>query len=152
MYASVPSIDGHPHSAVIKALFPAYNFVSALAVAACLTPTDPIICAAIVGQSTCSLNWRTLLKPYNLGGKFAIKHVPTNLRRILAAESAANDGLAYPFLSISIYLTVESSRKVAIGKWFLVGWLCTCPIAAICIVYITVLGIIDLYCYICSFS
>ena len=51
MYASVPSIDGHPHSAVIKALFPAYNFVSALAVAACLTPTDPIICAAIVGQS-----------------------------------------------------------------------------------------------------
>ncbi|KAK7685329.1 hypothetical protein QCA50_011693 [Cerrena zonata] len=90
---------------ILKALFPAYNFVSALAVAACLTPTDPIICAAIVG------------------GKFAIKHVPTNLRRILAAESAANDGLAYPFLSIAIYLTVEESRKVAIGKWFLVGWL-----------------------------
>lgn len=59
------------------------------------------------------------------GGKFAIKHVPTNLRRILAAESAANDGLAYPFLTIAIYLTVEESRKVAIGKWFLIGWLCT---------------------------
>lgn len=53
-----------------------------------------------------------------------MKHVPVNLRRILSAESAANDGLAYPFLSISIYLTVESSKKVAFGKWFLVGWLC----------------------------
>ncbi|KAI0070725.1 Sodium/hydrogen exchanger [Panus rudis PR-1116 ss-1] len=92
-------------AAVLKGLFPSYTFVSALAVAACLTPTDPIICAAIVG------------------GKFAIKHVPTNLRRILAAESAANDGLAYPFLSISIYLTVETSRRAAFGKWFLVGWL-----------------------------
>ncbi|CAL1708274.1 unnamed protein product [Somion occarium] len=94
-----------PSESIIKALFPMYSFVSALAVAACLTPTDPIICAAIVG------------------GQFAIKHVPTNLRRILAAESAANDGLAYPFLSIAIYLTVEQSTTVAIGKWFLVGWL-----------------------------
>ena len=41
-----------------------------------------------------------------------------------SAESAANDGLAYPFLSISIYLAVESSKQVALGKWFLVGWLC----------------------------
>lgn len=58
------------------------------------------------------------------GGKFAIKHVPTNLRRILSAESAANDGLAYPFLTIAIYLTVEASSGVAVAKWFLVGWLC----------------------------
>jgi hypothetical protein len=40
------------------------------------------------------------------------------------AESASNDGLAYPFLSISIYLAVETSKKVAFGKWFLIGWLC----------------------------
>jgi hypothetical protein len=60
------------------------------------------------------------------GGKFAIKHVPVKIRHILSAESAANDGLAYPFLSISIYLTVEASVKSAIGKWFLVGWLCLC--------------------------
>ena len=39
-----------PTPGVIKALFPEYNFVSALAVAACLTPTDPIICAVIVGR------------------------------------------------------------------------------------------------------
>ncbi|KAF9071083.1 Sodium/hydrogen exchanger family-domain-containing protein [Rhodocollybia butyracea] len=90
---------------ILKLLFPSLTYVSCLAISACLTPTDPIICAAIVG------------------GKFAEAHVPLNLRHILAAESAANDGLAYPFLSISIYLTLESSKSVAFGKWFLVGWL-----------------------------
>ena len=92
---------------VIRGLFPDLTYISSLVIAACLTPTDPIICAAIVG------------------GRFAIKHVPVNLRNILSAESAANDGLAYPFLSISIYLTAEASRRTAITKWFLVGWLCT---------------------------
>jgi NhaP-type Na+/H+ or K+/H+ antiporter len=58
------------------------------------------------------------------GGKFAIKHVPTNLRHILSAESAANDGLAYPFLTLALYLTVDSTTKGAIGHWFVVGWLC----------------------------
>ncbi|KIM74330.1 hypothetical protein PILCRDRAFT_707202 [Piloderma croceum F 1598] len=90
---------------VIHGLFPHLTYISSLVIAACLTPTDPIICAAIVG------------------GKFAIKHVPVNLRNILSAESAANDGLAYPFLSISIYLITETSRGTAISKWFLVGWL-----------------------------
>ncbi|KAJ7628003.1 Sodium/hydrogen exchanger family-domain-containing protein [Mycena polygramma] len=92
-------------AAIMHGLFPHLAFISCLAIAACLTPTDPIICATIVG------------------GKYALKHVPRNLRLIISAESAANDGLAYPFLSISIYLTVEASRRVAIGKWFLVGWL-----------------------------
>ncbi|KAL1945685.1 hypothetical protein VTO73DRAFT_1687 [Trametes versicolor] len=92
-------------AAVIFVIFPPLNFISSLVIAACLTPTDPIISAAIVG------------------GRFATKHVPLNLRRILSAESAANDGLAYPFLSLSVYLTTESSRWVAIGNWFLVGWL-----------------------------
>ncbi|CCM04040.1 uncharacterized protein FIBRA_06198 [Fibroporia radiculosa] len=92
-------------AAFIYALFPGYSYISALVVAACLTPTDPIISAAIVG------------------GKFALEHVPIDLRHIISAESAANDGLAYPFLSISIYLTTESSSRVAVGKWFLIGWL-----------------------------
>ena len=110
--------------AVIFVVFPNLNFISSMVVAACLTPTDPIISAAIVGMSH-PVQW--LCHSYNLkpGGKFATKHVPLNLRRLLSAESAANDGLAYPFLSISIYLTVESSTRVAIGEWFLVGWLCT---------------------------
>ncbi|KAJ7647998.1 Sodium/hydrogen exchanger family-domain-containing protein [Roridomyces roridus] len=92
-------------AAFLHLIFPKLVFISCLAIAACLTPTDPIICATIVG------------------GKYALKHVPRNLRLLISAESAANDGLAYPFLSISIYLTVEASRRVAIGKWFLIGWL-----------------------------
>jgi NhaP-type Na+/H+ or K+/H+ antiporter len=59
-----------------------------------------------------------------LGGNFARKHVPINLRQLLSAESAANDGLAYPFLTIAIYLTVDVTTREAIGHWFLVGWLC----------------------------
>lgn len=90
---------------LLRALFPKFDFISCLAIAACLTPTDPIICAAIVG------------------GNFARKHVPINLRQLLSAESAANDGLAYPFLTIAIYLTVDATSREAIGHWFLVGWL-----------------------------
>lgn len=92
-------------AAVIHVLFPKLDYVSALCIAACLTPTDPVTCAAITH------------------GEFAKKHVPEDIRHILLAEAAANDGLAYPFLSISIYLTVETSVQTAIGKWFLVGWL-----------------------------
>ncbi|TFK82825.1 hypothetical protein K466DRAFT_285684 [Polyporus arcularius HHB13444] len=81
------------------------DFVSSLVIAACLTPTDPIISAAIVG------------------GKYATEHVPPNLRRIIAAESASNDGLAYPFLSLSIYLTTRTSAGIALRDWILVGCL-----------------------------
>ncbi|KAK0443115.1 Sodium/hydrogen exchanger [Desarmillaria tabescens] len=90
---------------VLRVFFHNLTFVSCLAIAACLTPTDPIICAAIVG------------------GQFALKHVPVQLRHMLSAEAAVNDGLAYPFLSISIYLTVESSKRVAVEKWLIIGWL-----------------------------
>ena len=58
------------------------------------------------------------------GGEFARRHVPENLRQLLAAESAANDGLAYPFLTLTLYLTLDSSRGVAITHWVLIGWLC----------------------------
>ncbi|KAG6331419.1 hypothetical protein ID866_7672 [Astraeus odoratus] len=91
---------------ILHALFPMLDMISALCIATCLTPTDPVTCAAITR------------------GKFAADHVPIQIRRILSAESAANDGLAYPFLSIALYLTVETSTRVAIGKWFLIGWLC----------------------------
>lgn len=95
-------------AAVMYVLFPKLDYISALCIAACLTPTDPVTCAAITH------------------GKFAHQHVREDIRHILLAEAAANDGLAYPFLAISIYLTIETSVQTAIGKWFLVGWLCLC--------------------------
>ncbi|KAF9020551.1 hypothetical protein BDZ89DRAFT_1103252 [Hymenopellis radicata] len=58
---------------LIYALIPGLNFLSSLAIAACLTPTDPILAAAVVG------------------GKYADKHVPAHIRHLLAAESGCND-------------------------------------------------------------
>ena len=112
--------------AVIYALWPNLNYVSSLAIAACLTPTDPIISAAILSSSSSFLpSFLTYLFGFLLGGRWANRHVDSDIRLLLSAESAANDGLAYPFISISIYLTLEASTRTAIGKWFLVGCLCT---------------------------
>ncbi|KAH8108670.1 Sodium/hydrogen exchanger family-domain-containing protein [Phellopilus nigrolimitatus] len=90
---------------LIFALIPGLSFLSSLAVAACLTPTDPILAAAVVG------------------GKYADKHVPAHLRHLLAAESGCNDGAAFPFLYIAIYLVTQNSDKHAVQDWFLVTWL-----------------------------
>ncbi|KAG8744739.1 hypothetical protein FRC10_009504 [Ceratobasidium sp. 414] len=92
-------------AALIYALIPNLNFLSSLVIAACLTPTDPILAAAVVG------------------GKYADKHVPKHLTDLLKAESGCNDGAAFPFLFIAIYLIIERSDRVAIGEWFYVTWL-----------------------------
>jgi sodium/hydrogen antiporter len=104
-------------AAFIYAFIPNLNFLSSLAVAACLTPTDPILAAAIIG------------------GKYADKHVPAHLRHLLAAESASNDGAAYPFLYFALYLTLDHTTGEAIKDWILVLWLCACPIASFIHVY-----------------
>ncbi|KAG6916352.1 hypothetical protein DXG01_007243 [Tephrocybe rancida] len=90
---------------LLQALFPNLSFYSCLAIATCFTSTDPIICAAIVG------------------GKYAKKHVPLNLRQILSAESAANDSLALLFLTLSLNLILIPNKGEAITQWILVGWL-----------------------------
>ncbi|KAH8104782.1 Sodium/hydrogen exchanger family-domain-containing protein [Cristinia sonorae] len=90
---------------IIYALIPRLNFLSSLAVAACLTPTDPILAAAVVG------------------GKYADKHVPAHLRHLLAAESGCNDGAAYPFLFIALYLIIDKTPGKAVSDWFLLLWL-----------------------------
>ncbi|KAI0302472.1 Cation/H+ exchanger [Russula brevipes] len=99
-------------AAFIHVLFPKLDFVSSLVISACLTPTDPILSAALIGQ----LSERE-------DGTFAENKVPLEVRQLLVAESASNDGLAYPFLSIAIYLTTESSRGTAFEKWIVIGWL-----------------------------
>lgn len=81
---------------VICLIFPALSFPSALVIASCLTPTDPVLANAIVS------------------GRWAERNVPEHLRLLLAAESAANDGLAYPFLYISIKMVTESTKPADI--------------------------------------
>ncbi|PPR07919.1 hypothetical protein CVT24_000899 [Panaeolus cyanescens] len=93
-------------AAFIYALIPGLNFLSSLAVAACLTPTDPILAAAVVG------------------GKWADKHVPSHIRHLLAAESGCNDGAAFPFLFLALYLMIDAPNiGTAVRDWFLLLWL-----------------------------
>jgi NhaP-type Na+/H+ or K+/H+ antiporter len=99
-------------AAFIYAFIPNLKFLSSLAIAACLTPTDPILAAAIIG------------------GKYADKHVPAHIRHLLAAESGSNDGAAYPFLYFALYLTLDRTTGEAIKDWFLILWLCACPFAS----------------------
>lgn len=73
-------------SAVMWALIPGLPLLHALAIAACITPTDPVLSSTIVK------------------GKFADENVPEDLQRMIVAESGANDGLGYPFLFIALYL------------------------------------------------
>src|SRR5277367_1634772 len=100
-------------SLIIWGLVPSLRFLQAMAIGACVTPTDPVLSNSIVK------------------GKFADKNVPKDLQKIIIAESGANDGLGYPFLFIALYLIkyvgdggqgqTGGARK-AIGYWFAETW------------------------------
>jgi NhaP-type Na+/H+ or K+/H+ antiporter len=62
------------------------DFIGSLCVAACVTATDPVLASSVVGK-----------------GKFA-KRVPKHLRDLLSAESGCNDGMAFPFIYLALYL------------------------------------------------
>jgi sodium/hydrogen antiporter len=62
------------------------TWLESLAVAACITATDPVLASSVVGK-----------------GKFA-KRIPKHLRDLLSAESGCNDGMAFPFIYLSLYL------------------------------------------------
>ncbi|RIA97168.1 Cation/H+ exchanger [Glomus cerebriforme] len=103
---------------IIWGFIPKISLLEALAIAACVTPTDPILANSVVK------------------GRFAEKHVPPHVRNLLSAESASNDGLAYPFLFLSIYLMEEASVGKAIGQWILLAWLY--QVALSCVIGIVV--------------
>ncbi|EEP78392.1 conserved hypothetical protein [Uncinocarpus reesii 1704] len=96
-------------SLIVWGLVPNTPFLHALAVAACVTPTDPVLSNSIVK------------------GKFADKNIPRALQRIIIAESGANDGLGYPFLFFAVYLIQytgygglgqSGGAQRAMGLWF----------------------------------
>lgn len=100
-------------SLLIWGLVPDFPFLHALAIASCVTPTDPILSNVIVK------------------GKFADHNVPKDLQQIIIAESGANDGLGYPFLFLALYLikyigdggVAESGgASMAMGMWFGETW------------------------------
>ncbi|PFH61552.1 hypothetical protein XA68_17055 [Ophiocordyceps unilateralis] len=92
------------------------SLLHALAVGACVTPTDPVLSAVIVK------------------GKFADQNIPPELQDLVIAESGTNDGLGYPFLFFALYLIKfigagagvggEEAGGVAdaVGLWFGFTW------------------------------
>ena len=106
-------------------MVPNFPFLHALAVGACVTPTDPVLSNSIVK------------------GKFADKNIPPKLQRIIIAESGANDGLGYPFLFLALYIIkhVQNGGRGGAGKameqWFVETWFYTIILS---IIYGAVVG------------
>ncbi|ODV94352.1 hypothetical protein PACTADRAFT_51208 [Pachysolen tannophilus NRRL Y-2460] len=90
------------------------NFNDALLISACITATDPVLAAAIVGK-----------------GKFG-QRIPAHIRNLLSAESGANDGMAFPFVLLSTNLVVRYGHPGEIIK----DWIC------VSILYEVVFGIL----------
>jgi Na(+)/H(+) antiporter len=78
------------------------TWLESLVCAACVTATDPVLASSVVGK-----------------GKFA-KRVPKHLRDLLSAESGCNDGMAFPFIYLSLYLL----RYDLGGKEVVYHWIC----------------------------
>ncbi|TKA58953.1 hypothetical protein B0A49_13331, partial [Cryomyces minteri] len=95
-------------------MVPTLNWLDSLCVAACVTATDPVLASSVVGK-----------------GKFA-KRVPKHLRDLLSAESGCNDGMAFPFIYLAVYLLRyrPDSNKVAL-HWFCYTILYECIFGAI---------------------
>lgn len=67
-------------------MIPSLDWLESLCCAACVTATDPVLASSVVGK-----------------GKFA-KRVPKHLRDLLSAESGCNDGMAFPFIYLALYI------------------------------------------------
>ncbi|KAI0393995.1 alkali metal cation/H+ antiporter Nha1 C terminus-domain-containing protein [Xylariaceae sp. FL0594] len=94
-------------------LFP-LNFLESLTVAACVTATDPVLASSVVGK-----------------GKFA-KRVPKHLRDLLSAESGCNDGMAFPFVYLALYLIQDHmSARETTYHWFVYTIIYECIFGAI---------------------
>lgn len=84
------------------------TFPTALTISACLTPTDPILAASILSHSLFS------------------HRIPTRMRSILAAESGCNDGSAFPYLYIGLFILTSKSSAEALQRWILTTILWQC--------------------------
>ncbi|KAJ4424728.1 Na+/H+ antiporter [Gnomoniopsis sp. IMI 355080] len=101
-------------SLVIWWMIPPLNWLESLVVAACVTATDPVLASSVVGK-----------------GKFA-KRVPKHLRDLLSAESGCNDGMAFPFVYLSLYLIQDNlSAKEVTFHWIVYTILYECIFGAV---------------------
>ena len=93
---------------------PHLNWLDSLTCAACVTATDPVLASSVVGK-----------------GKFA-KRVPKHLRDLLSAESGCNDGMAFPFIYLALYLVRyrPNAHEVALN-WICITILYECVFGAV---------------------
>lgn len=82
-------------------LIPGLDFSGSLLMGACITATDPVLAQSVVS------------------GTFAQK-VPGHLRNLLSCESGCNDGLAFPFIFLSLNLLLYPNR----GNQIVKNWVC----------------------------
>jgi NhaP-type Na+/H+ or K+/H+ antiporter len=81
------------------------DWPQSLVIAACITPTDPVLAHSVIK------------------GKFAERYIPTRLRNLLAVESGANDGLGFPFMMLPIWFMLSKSSGEALSHWLIHTWL-----------------------------
>ncbi|KAK4169425.1 alkali metal cation/H+ antiporter Nha1 C terminus-domain-containing protein [Cladorrhinum sp. PSN259] len=95
-------------------LVPPLTWLESLVVAACVTATDPVLASSVVGK-----------------GKFA-KRVPKHLRDLLSAESGCNDGMAFPFVYLGLYLIHDKLHaKEVTYHWIVYTILYECVFGAV---------------------
>ncbi|KAH6667044.1 Na+/H+ antiporter 2 [Plectosphaerella plurivora] len=70
----------------ILAVIPKVSLLAAMAIAACVTSTDPVLSQAVAK------------------GPFADKYVARPVRELISSEAGANDGFGFPFLMLATYL------------------------------------------------
>ncbi|CAN9131043.1 unnamed protein product [Alternaria alternata] len=84
------------------------DFQTGLTIAACLTPTDPVLAASVLSNSQFSTR------------------VPKRIRDYLSAESGCNDGMSFPFLYLGLSLLLKNTVGGVLKKWFLITVLYQC--------------------------
>ncbi|KAG0641159.1 Sodium/hydrogen exchanger family-domain-containing protein [Tuber brumale] len=101
-------------SLIIWWMIPSLNWLDSLTVAACVTATDPVLASSVVGK-----------------GKFA-RRIPKHLRDILSAESGCNDGMAFPFIYLALYLIKYRPNTTSVFyHWFCFTVLYECLFGAV---------------------
>jgi sodium/hydrogen antiporter len=95
-------------SALIIYLILQTKFTTALIIGACLTPTDPVLSASVLGEA-----------------KFS-QRIPKRLRHLLSAESGCNDGVSFPLLYIGLLIVTKATAAEAVKDFFLdvILWQC----------------------------
>ncbi|KAI9759482.1 MAG: pH-response regulator protein palH/rim21 [Chaenotheca gracillima] len=90
------------------------TWLESLCCAACVTATDPVLASSVVGK-----------------GKFA-KRVPKHLRDLLSAESGCNDGMAFPFIYLALYLiSYKPHANEVVYHWLVITVLYECIFGAV---------------------